>query len=130
MPKPLIPSARERLVFSRLVIGLFRELVSSMPEWYQSAGAESYLVSSAVLIGQLEKRPMTASDIANYVGLPRTTVLRKLNLMMIAGVIARKDNTYCLAKRVLNRNAQVPGMKRLILEAAAELSKMDKDLLS
>lgn len=39
---------------------------------------EESLISAAVVIGQAEGRPMTATDISHFLGYPRPTVIRKL----------------------------------------------------
>jgi hypothetical protein len=36
------------------------------------------VLGMAIMVGQAEGRPMSTSDIANYTGTPRSTVLRKL----------------------------------------------------
>ena len=36
------------------------------------------LIVAAISVGQAEGKPMSASDIAHYIGLPRSTVIRKL----------------------------------------------------
>ena len=37
------------------------------------------LIGSAIMVGHAEDRPMNATKISHYVGLPRSTVIRKLN---------------------------------------------------
>jgi hypothetical protein len=127
MAKQTIPCARERMVISKLLLGLWRELIRHLPEWYETAGAEAYLISSCVVIGHAEKRPMTASNIASYSDLPRTTVLRKLNLMMMAGIIERKGHQYCLHASVIGRHQHIAPIRKLLISAASDLSKLDKD---
>lgn len=51
--------------------------------------AGDVLLLIGVAIGDLEAKPMTAYKLAAYVGMPRGTVLRRLALMVRAGLVAR-----------------------------------------
>jgi hypothetical protein len=51
-------------------------------------------------------RPMNATKISHYIGLPRSTVIRKLNEFLRTGVIARHGNVYLL-KRSAIRPTQI-----------------------
>ena len=50
--------------------------------------AQEVLIGCAVIIGQSEGRPMSASDISDYLGIPRTTVTRKLRSLSRAGAVS------------------------------------------
>jgi hypothetical protein len=115
------------MVLAKHVLGFFRLLLEQLPEWYEAAGAESYLIASAVFIGHAEDRPMTASDIAAYTGLPRTTVIRKANLLMIAGLLERNGSRYCFTRPTLAKTHQVRPLVELVLKSARDLSRTDKN---
>ncbi|MDT9046471.1 helix-turn-helix domain-containing protein [Escherichia coli] len=94
-----------------------------------SSHADLVLLCMAVGIGQLEGRPMSASKIAQYIGMPRVTVLRKLADLRARGLIERPTRrAYTLG------SLEVPGPKhsriiaalqRRVHEASTELSKLD-----
>ncbi len=61
---------------------------------YKHIGAsfEDMLVSFAVLIGTVERRPMSATKLAGYLGIPRTNVLRALAKLQKQKFIYRVGN--------------------------------------
>jgi hypothetical protein len=48
------------------------------------------VLGMAIMVGQAEGRPMSTSDIANYTGTPRSTVLRKLKQFEQRGTVRTK----------------------------------------
>jgi hypothetical protein len=58
---------------------------------------ETLLVLLAVYIGDAENRPMSASKIAGYVGLPRASVYRRIERLTLEGRIERCGRNYRLA---------------------------------
>jgi DNA-binding transcriptional ArsR family regulator len=53
--------------------------------------ATDMIIGCAIAIGQAEDHPMTASDISNYTGTARTTVMRKLKEMEARGAVERES---------------------------------------
>lgn len=47
------------------------------------------LLLAAVAIGDLEAKPMTAFKLADYIGIPRATLIRRLARMTRAGLVIR-----------------------------------------
>jgi DNA-binding IclR family transcriptional regulator len=82
------------------------------------------LVSAAVLVGQVEGRPMNVSKLAHYVRLPRTTVLRKLELLIELGLVVRRGQNYCLSdERAKTISLEyLKRAKKIIRDAAHELA--------
>lgn len=62
---------------------------------------ETLLVLMCVFVGDADGRPMSASKIANYSGLTRATVYRRLECLMAIGKIVRVNNVYYCAKDVV-----------------------------
>ena len=76
------------------------------------------LIGSAIMVGHAENKPMSATKIAQYIGLPRSTVIRKLNQFQRNGVIARHGNVYLLSKeRALNQARYVTEAMRIFRTA-------------
>lgn len=90
------------------------------------------LVTSAVLVGQFEGRTMNASKIADYVGVARPTVIRKLARMEREGLVFRSGNGFLAFLDLLNSPQAIQSSERinaLIINAAAALSRMDTESL-
>lgn len=68
---------------------------------------------------------MSASKIALYIGVPRTTVLRRLEQLIAAGVLERRGRLFYVSDiRAKNIPAEYcERASRLIVEAANELRK-------
>ena len=90
--------------------------------------ATDFVVVAAVFVGQAEGRPLNASKISNFAGLPRPTVIRKLAELQTAGIVARQGNAYSVPPDVANSNEIVNAAmaaRKQIVDAAAKLSKLD-----
>lgn len=92
--------------------------------------ADEALLCTAMFIGQAEGKPMTAAKIAEYIGMPRPSAIRKLHSLKIRGVVRQVDNRrWCIAVDVPEINARVSAAERAqrdnIRRATAKLSKMD-----
>ena len=65
--------------------------------------ADDLLLIAAVFIGQSEGKPMTAAKLAEYVGLPRPTAIRKLKRFQVRGTVKRIDRgRFVLASGVMD----------------------------
>ncbi|WP_367949109.1 helix-turn-helix domain-containing protein [Paraburkholderia sp. NMBU_R16] len=65
----------------------------------------------AVAIGDLEGRPLTAYKLAQYIGMPRPTVIRKLASMTCAGLVERDARRrYLLTPEGRRRAAKAAGV--------------------
>ena len=79
-------------------------------------------VARAVWIGTLRGTPMSAEKIAHTIGMPRATVLRKLDYLIKQGHIRQEGLLYNVADKVLA--TRTPALDRtiaVILEAADAL---------
>jgi predicted transcriptional regulator len=86
---------------------------------------QTVLPFAAVVIGQAESRPMTAHKIAQYVGAPRTTVIRRLDNLVALGAIVRRGTRYYMTTERLHVIASnVENTARVVIDAGAKLSKM------
>jgi len=87
------------------------------------ANVADHLIISAVYLGMVEEREMTASQIAQDVGLPRTTVLRRLATLERRGAVERRGLIWRTPLRKLTR------MERADLNAIAALIRVHADEL-
>jgi hypothetical protein len=85
-----------------------------------------------IFIGQYEGRPFTAHKLSQYLGGPRTTVTRRLEAMVRAGVIERRGTEFFIKEDWLDRPEAI-GMLRQLFQilnsACTRLSAMDKSVL-
>ena len=101
---------------------------NSRSSWCGAFGGESdlkaddILIALAVLVGQLEGRP-SATKIATYAGLPRSSVQRKLKVLLRIGLVERigDDGPYRIPEHNLadpRRRAQLERLVAKVLRAA------------
>jgi predicted transcriptional regulator len=117
----------ERLALAKAYIALTRVMVDSV-FGKKPADHSQLLIGSAIMVGHAENRPMNATKIARYVGLPRSTVIRKLNEFLRVGVIARHGNVYLLSEeRAHNQTRYVTEAMRIFraAEKSLKVSKLD-----
>jgi predicted transcriptional regulator len=111
----------ERFALANAYIALTRVMVDSV-FGKKPADHSLLLIGSAIMVGHAEARPMNATKIAQYIGLPRSTVIRKLNQFLKAGVIARHGNVYLLSKeRAHNQTKYVSEAMRIFRIAEKRL---------
>jgi predicted transcriptional regulator len=76
------------------------------------------LIGAAIMVGHAENKPMNATKIAHYVGLPRSTIVRKLKEFLDSGVITREGNAYLLSEaRAQNQTKYVAEAIRIFRAA-------------
>jgi CRP-like cAMP-binding protein len=118
----------ERLALAKAYIALTRVMVDSV---FGKGPADHslLLIGSAIMVGHAENRPMNATKISHYVGLPRSTVIRKLNEFARTGVVARHGNVYLLSEeRARNQTMYVSEAMRIfrIAEKSLKASELDR----
>lgn len=86
----------ERLFVARFVIDLNRELYRGLVGTGDGFARrlDMLMVACAVTIGHAEGRPMTATKVAAYLGLPRMTATRRLGELTKAGAIECRARRY------------------------------------
>ncbi|WP_134497424.1 helix-turn-helix domain-containing protein [Microvirga pakistanensis] len=122
----VIERADERRIELRFLMSLMR-LLTSAKNAPMASGADSILIIGAVAMGQIEGKPFRASKLAEYVGMPRPTLLRRLSNLIEEGWIESTENgQYLLGSEHLNSPlilSLTDQIKNLILEAASDLQK-------
>lgn len=128
----MLKSRREE--YGAIVAKLFIELARTSVELFlQSEGTNDVadaVLCAAIFIGQAEGRPMTASSLSAYIGVPRPTVIRKLNALKARGIVAPSiHKTWVLpvdAEHIAARaDASIFAKLQLVRKATAELSRLD-----
>lgn len=117
------------LIFCRLIVDLLKTAGTPM-EGGQGVSVDLALICSAVFIGQAEGRPMTAGKLAAYIGIPRPTIIRKLQLLHTRGIVAQvagggwrivgeRPDIATNLDRIIEENS------RTVRRACEQLSKLD-----
>jgi len=127
-PPSRITQARERLLLSRLYIGLIRSLNDDYGAEFAASSDSCTLrtIGIYVFLRTLMCSPVRASVIAQTLKLPKTTVNRRLQDMMKQGYVERVGNAYRMTDKVNIPDLQDKLQHRIdmIIETARELSKL------
>lgn len=120
---------KQRLIIAKGILEIFRLYASEDPTGPRfGSHADNMLLGMAIGIGQGEGRLMGASKLAEFCGMPRATVIRKLEEWERGGVLERVGGKYRVRAEVANSEraiARANAVKQHILDIAAKLSKLD-----
>jgi biotin operon repressor len=112
------------------MVNIMRTLHGTYAPVNESFGTriETFFIALCVAIGDMDGKPFSVAKIAAYMGVPRTTVIRRLDQLQSWGVIDRRGRQYYLHERALNsligmRSYQQ--VRRILSEATKELSVLD-----
>lgn len=91
-----MPAHREELgaLAARLLIDLTSIVsVTFLRTEDPATSSDLVLICAALLVGKAERKPMTATKVAATIGMPRPSVIRKLRLLHMRGIVARDGKT-------------------------------------
>jgi DNA-binding MarR family transcriptional regulator len=127
-PPSRIAQARERLLLSRLYVGLIRSLNDDYGAAFAASSDSCTLrtIGIYVFLRTLMCSPVRASTIAQTLKLPKAVVNRRLQDMMKQGFVERVGNAYRMTDKVNIPDLQDKLQHRIdmIIETARELSKL------
>lgn len=115
MPNPPIKIAQRRAALARMHIDLtlaFHATSFAPGQEPDETDANQALVAVAVMLGHADDRAMNASQIATLLRMPRTSVLRRLEMLISHGLIRRIDTKYYLDAQ---RAKKIPYLERFNL---------------
>jgi biotin operon repressor len=125
-----IKKGRQRLVLCRLMIDIMRTVHGAYAPASEPFGSrlETFFVGLCIAIGDIDGRPFSVAKIATYMGVPRTTVIRRLDRLKDWGLIDRQGQHYYLHEKTLNsligmRSYQQ--IRRVLDKAVAEMTILD-----
>jgi hypothetical protein len=128
-PPRRIESARERMLISRLYLGLIRSIHDDYGAEFatHSDSATIRTIGIYVFLRTVMCSPVRANTIASALKLPRVTVLRRLQEMVKHGYVERVGNAYRVTDKV-----NIPALREklqrritMITETAKELAKLE-----
>src|SRR6516225_12149891 len=127
-PPQRIELARERMLLSRLYLGLIQTMNDDYGAEFEKHNDSAIYrtIGIYVFLRTVLCSPVRASTIAQVLKIPRVTVLRRLNDMVKLGYVEQVGNAYRMTDKV-----NIPDLKEklqqridMILTTAAELSKL------
>lgn len=127
-PPKRIELARERMLLSRLYLGLIQSMNDDYGTEFagHSDSATFRTIGIYVFLRTVMCSPARASTIAHALKLPRSLVLRRLNDMVRLGYVERVGNAYRVTDKV-----NIPDLRQklqqrvdMILHTARELAKL------
>lgn len=120
-----------RMVVMRLVIDMLRDCYAAYFDDGNFGGsAELILICMVISMGQIEGKPVSASTIADYLGIPRATAMRKLTELQSLDLVRRVSRTSYIFKPLDVPPGQLQirtlaTLERRIHEASTALLKLN-----
>jgi DNA-binding MarR family transcriptional regulator len=127
-PPSRIELARERMLVSRLYLGLLRTITDDYGTEFaaQSDSLTLRTIGIYVFLRTVMCSPARASQIAQALKLPRGAVLRRLQDLVKGGFVERVGNAYRVTDKVNINDLQIKLQRRIkmITDTAKKLSEM------
>jgi hypothetical protein len=125
-----VEKARQRLVLGRMMIDIMRTVHGAYAPASEPFGVtlETCFIGLCIAVGDLQGMPFSVAKIAAYMGVPRTTVIRKLAQLKSWGLIDREGRRYYLREKTLNSAIGMRShqqVRRILNRATAELAILD-----
>ena len=126
-----IARAKQRLVMCRLLVDIMRTLRAHYIPGNEPFGTriETQFVGLCVAIGDIEGKPFSVAKIATYMGMPRSTVTRRLEQLKSWGIIERQGRRYFIRPEKVNGIMGMQAYKQnrhLITKAVDKLNALDR----
>jgi hypothetical protein len=125
-----IKNGPQRLVLCRLMIDIMRTVHGTYAPDSERFGTrlETFFIGLCVAIGDIEGKPFSVTKIAVYMGVPRTTVIRRLDQLQRWGLIGHRQHRYYIREKTLNtfigmRSYQQ--VRSILSKATEELTVLD-----
>lgn len=122
-----IQRAQERKIHFRFLMDVMRAIMGAQS--HDGYSLDSVLVLTAVGLGELEGKPFKASKLAQYLGMPRATVQRRLAEIMADGLIIQTPGGHYISnpERINAPELQqvTDAVTRMILDAARDLASLE-----
>jgi DNA-binding IclR family transcriptional regulator len=93
------------------------------------ARLETFFIGLCVALGDMEDKPLSVAKISVYMGVPRTTVIRRLNQLQKWGLIYSQRRRYYTCEKTLNSLMGMRSYKQvrgILSKATQELVVLDK----
>jgi DNA-binding IclR family transcriptional regulator len=90
---------------------------------------ETFFIGLCVALGDMEDKPLSVAKISVYMGVPRTTVIRRLNQLRKWGLIYSQRRRYYIREKTLNSLMGIRSYQQtrgILSKATQELIVLDK----
>ena len=128
-PPPRIELARERLLISRLYLGLLQTITDDYgTEFASHSDSLAYrTIGIYVFLRTVMCSPVRASQIAHALKLPRISVVRRLDELIKHGYVERVGNAYRVTDKVNIPDLQKKLQRRIdmVAETAKRLAELN-----
>jgi hypothetical protein len=116
----------QRAIIAHFVIDLLRNIHEAYAPKEERFGAtiETFYIGLCLLFGDVERRPFNVSKVASYMHLPRTTVMRRLEVLKKWKLIDRRGNHYYVVEAAVNN----PISDRAYRRTRSLIARLIKDL--
>ncbi len=118
------------LLVTRLFLALAKYGAEYLGKDIAQASSRDVIICAGVYIGQAEGRPMTSAKLADFIAIPRATVVRRLRDLQAVGKVAQITRNRWIIPTDPQGNCEI--IERLFAETishihstASQLSKMD-----
>ena len=130
-PPSRIALARERMLISRLYVGLLQSITDDYgAEFATHSDSLAYrTIGIYVFLRTVMCAPARASQIAHALRLPRAAVLKRLQELVKHGYVERVGNAYRVTDKVNIPDLQNKLQRRInmVVETAKKLSKVEEE---
>lgn len=125
-----IKKARQRLVLCRLMIDMTGTVHGAYAPASEPFGTrlETFYIALCVALGDIDGKPFSVAKIAGYMGVPRSTVIRRLDQLQRWGLIDRQGRRYYVHGKTLNSLIGIRSyqqVRRILSKATQELTILD-----
>ncbi len=126
---PRITNAKQRVEILKMLLEVMRGFCSAYFNGSRFGScAPDLILVGAIFVGQAEGRPMNATKLAAFAGMPRATVIRRLAVLIREGLVVRAGSGFVVPEALLNSDrvlAAASSARKHMASTSAKLSKMD-----
>lgn len=99
-----IEAASQRLVLCHMMLDIMRTVHETYAPRGEPFGPrlETFFIAMCIKIGDIEDTPFSATKLASYMNVPRTTMVRRLKQLESWGLVKRHGRSYCADERAFN----------------------------
>lgn len=122
-------SKQSRLMIAKLTLKLMQHYSAALLDSeHYGKNAQDIIILLGVAVGVHENKPMTAAKLSEFVCIPRATIVRRVALMVDAGLLSMNERKQVSLSETTNNRATITAPvlnKSAIMRTAAFLSKLD-----
>lgn len=122
-------SKQSRLMIAHLTLKLMQHYSTALLQnQHYGKNAQDIIILLGVAVGTHEKKPMTAAKLAEFICIPRPTIVRRVAGLVDAGLLRLDTRKLIYLSEIADKRASKAAPilnKSAIMRTAAFLSKLD-----